>query len=78
MSTRATIFLTKESEHCYIDSSEPLTDKNGERQDAISIEFSKTNIRIDLDDEWDLAITIVNPDCDLYKIFKDLKSQFKP
>lgn len=76
MSTKRTIFLTKENEHCYKDCAEKLIDVNGNRKDAITIEFDKKNIVIDVNDDQDLIITITNPDCDLYEIFSRLYGQY--
>ena len=73
MSSKSTLFLTKDNEHAYHDCSEPFEDKKGERKEALTIEFSKSNIRIDLNDQDDLIITIVNVDSDLYKIMSKLK-----
>jgi hypothetical protein len=69
MSTTSTIILTKHNEHWYQDSSEPLNSNN----DAITLEFSKKNIRIDLNDDEDLIITITNPNSDIYSIISNLK-----
>lgn len=73
MSTKSTIFLTGMGEHCYEDCSKPLEKSNGEVVNAITIEFDKKNIRIDENDEWDLIITITNPDSEVYQIFESLK-----
>lgn len=73
MSTKSTILLTADNEHWYYETSEPLTDKNGKRKDAIVMEFSKDNVRIDLNDSQDLVITITNPDCELYRILNNKK-----
>ena len=75
MSSKSTIFLTSDEEHCYFDCSEAMTDQQGERKDAITIEFSKDNIRVDCNDTYDLVVTIINPDSDLYKIFENLKNK---
>jgi hypothetical protein len=68
MSTKASILLTRENEHWYEDCAEPLNDGN----DAITLEFDKSNIRIDCNDKDDLIFTIINPDCDMYKVIKSL------
>lgn len=76
MSTKSTIILTEDNEHWYNDCSEPLTKltKIGEPyKDVITIEFDKNNIRVDLDDEDSLVISITNPNCDLYNIISKLK-----
>lgn len=77
MSTKSTILYTNDAnEHWYNDCSEPLTPLNSEGyKDAITLEFSKQNIRVDMNDEDGLAITITNPDSELYKIFAELAKQ---
>ena len=74
MSSKNTLFRTKDNEHAYLDCSEQYTDKDGERQDAITIEFDKKNIRIDWNDENKLIITIINVDSDIYKIMSKKKN----
>jgi hypothetical protein len=81
MSTKRSILLTSDGEHWYNDCSEPLTGLNEKPyKDAITLEFSKENIRIDSDDEWCLAITITNPNCQIYKLIsklRELPNEFK-
>ena len=60
MSSRQTIILTNDNEHWYKESSEILADNP--YRSAITLEFSKKNIRIDLNNEEDLVISIINPD----------------
>ena len=73
MSSRNTIFLTNDNEHAFFDCSEPLGEtQESTYNDALTIEFSKQNIRIDLNDEDDLIITIINPNSEIYKIFRNL------
>ena len=62
MSTKATIFLTEDNEHC----SEEVID------DTIIMEFSKDNIKIICDDELDLIIEI-KKGSELYKLIKNYK-----
>ena len=63
MSTKATIFLTEDNEHCY----EEVID------DTIIMEFSKDNIKIICDDELDLIIEI-KKGSELYKLIKNYKN----
>ena len=73
MSTKSTILLTDDNEHWYNDGSEPLTGVNEKPyKDVITMEFSKKNIRIDLNDDEDLVISIVNPNCEIYDILSKL------
>jgi hypothetical protein len=75
MSSKTTIMLTDDNEHWYKDGSEPLSDIDC----VITLEFSKKNIRIDLNDNDDLVISVVNPDCEIFKVLKGLmKNRFNP
>ncbi len=64
MSTKQTLILTDDDEHWYSDCSEALS----ESEDAITIEFNKKNIRIDVNDDNCIILTIINPNCELYKL----------
>ena len=66
MSTKNSILLTEDNEHWYTDCAEPLN----ENKDAITLEFSKKNIRIDINDDEDLIFTIINPDCEIYDVLE--------
>lgn len=70
MSTKSTILLTRDNEHWYHDCSESLSDDP--YSDAIVLEFSKDNIRIDVNDYNFLILTIINPDCDIYGIIETI------
>ena len=66
MSSKSTILLTDDNEHWYNDCSEPLTGNNEKPyKDVITLEFSKKNIRIDLND--DEVKTIIESFCDQLK-----------
>lgn len=73
MSSKSTIILTDDNEHWYSDCSEVLQRQNF--KDAITLEFNKKNIRIDLNDSDSLVITIINPNCELYDLLNNLKKQ---
>ena len=73
MSTKSTILLTNDNEHWYGDCSEPLTGF----KDAITLEFSKRNIRIDLNDDEDLVISIINPNCEIYDVLSKFAKYLK-
>jgi hypothetical protein len=78
MSTKNTILLTNDNEHWYNDCSEPLTPLNSSSyKDAITLEFSKKNIRVDMNDEEDLVITITNPDCEIYELLTKLAKELR-
>jgi hypothetical protein len=73
MSSKNSIILTAENEHWYHDCSEPLTKFNEKPyKDVITMEFNKNNIRIDVDDNENLIISIINPNCELYKIISNI------
>ena len=71
MSSKCTILLTNDNEHWYSDCNEHLAPG----KDVITIEFSKSNIRVDLNDNEDLVISIVNPDCEMYNIISRLAGE---
>lgn len=73
MSTKNTILLTNDNEHWYSDL-EPLT-VDADRH-VITLEFSKRNIRIDLNDDEDLVISIVNP-CEIYDVLSKIAKDFR-
>ena len=50
------------------DCSEPLDSVN----DAITLEFSKENIRLEVNDSECIILTITNANCELYKLIKSL------
>jgi len=62
MSTKSTIFLTEDNEHCY----EELID------DTIIMTFNKDNIKVICDDEIDLIIEI-KKGTELYNIIKNIR-----
>lgn len=73
MSTRSTIIHTKEQEHWFFDSSEVLNKPTDPRKNAISIEFSKKNVRIDsVEGEESVCLTITNCESEIYKLFEEL------
>lgn len=73
MSTKSTIFLTQDNEHCYDDCSDPNYDINKIfLGNTITIEFDKKNINIVCNDEDDLIIEI-KPNCELYDIINSIR-----
>lgn len=70
MSSKSSYFLTDRNEHAFSDCLEPVEDSSGQWVgDAITLEFSKRNIRIEQNDEQDLIITL-NWDSELFRTFK--------
>ena len=75
MSTKSTIILTNDNEHWYTDCSEPLADNP--YRDAITLEFSKRNVRVESNDKEDIVITVTNPDSEIYKVLSDLANKLR-
>jgi len=75
MSSKSTIILTSNSEHWYTDASEPLSSEP--YKDAITLEFSKKNIRVDCNDEFDLIVTITNPNSEIYEMLAKLAKEIR-
>ena len=73
MSTKSTIFLTHDNEHCYNDSVEETKDNKGNWASPITMEFDKKNIKVICDDEDDLTIEITNVNSELFEIFNNLR-----
>lgn len=73
MSAKNTLFLTSDNEHWYEDSNEMLD----ESKYAITLEFSKENIRVDCNDDNDLVITVTNPNSELHSILSHLNQFLK-
>ena len=65
MSTKSTILLTKDNEHWYRDGTE------------ITLELSKRNVHVDLNDDEEIIITVTNPDSEIYKVLADLNNDVK-
>ena len=67
MSSKSTLFLTKDNEHFYNDGNEPHY-KNGKWiGDTLVLEMCKENINILINNNEDLVIEIINPESELYK-----------
>jgi hypothetical protein len=64
MSSKTTIFLTEDNEHCYLDGSQP--------DRPLVLEMSDENIVILVNDNDGVVIQI-RPNCQLYEIIKKLK-----
>jgi hypothetical protein len=71
MSTKSSIFLTKDNEHCYFESSDPLIENGKWAGDTIYLEFDKKNAQIVIEDETDIIIKI-KPKTEIHSIFSDL------
>ena len=73
MSTKSSLFLTEDNEHCYTDGNEPNYNNNNEWiGDTITLEIAKKNINIVCNDDEDLIIEI-KPNCELYKHIMKMK-----
>lgn len=68
MSTKSSLFLTSDNEHCYSDCSLPHTDGNGEHiGDEIVIEFNYRNITNIYQDEDSISLGI-KPGTEIYDL----------
>lgn len=75
MSTRSTIFLTSDNEHCYSDCAAPHFDDNKNFiGDSIIFEMNKKNTDLITNDE-DYIIVEIKPGNELYQIINDLNSK---
>jgi hypothetical protein len=73
MSTKSTIFLTSDNEHCYSECASPHFDENKNFiGDSIILEMSKTHTDLITNDNEDIIVEI-KPGNELYQIFSDLK-----
>lgn len=73
MSTRSTIFLTENNEHCYDECSERIF-KNGQHiGNAIVLELDKSHCEVIHNNETDLIIQFNDPDSQIYKLIASLK-----
>lgn len=71
MSTRASIFLTKDKgEHCYYETIE----RDDDNRVPIYLEMDKSNIEIDCNDESDLIVKIL-PGSELYSLIASIKQK---
>ena len=69
MSTKTTVFLTEDNEHCYTDCNYPKTDENGEWiGDSLFLEIDRKNLGEFAIDRYEGAIIEIKPNCELYKI----------
>ena len=68
MSTKETIILTDENEHWFFDCAEPLA----MNKDAMTLEFSSKNIRLEQCNKDYIVLTITNPNCEIYKVLLEL------
>ena len=71
MSTKTTIILTKENEHIYFDCANQFETQDEKYANEISFEFSKKNIRIDVNDDEDLCFSL-EKDSEMFRIFSKL------
>ena len=72
MSSKSTIFLTKDNEHCYEECNSPEFVNDIFIGNAIIFEISKKNIDILCNDTDDLILEI-KPGSELYNIIKNIK-----
>ncbi len=75
MSTKASIFLTNDNEHCYEECSDPVTKEGKFKGYKIVLELDKKNIDILMNDSDNLVIQINDPDSEIYKLIMLLKDK---
>jgi len=71
MSSKSTILTTDDNEHWYLDCNEPKFKNKEYIGDSLTIEFSKKNIEILINNGEDLVIE-VKAGSNLYNIIKDM------
>jgi len=74
MSSKSTIFLTNDNEHCYIDGSDPVFEDGHNKGYPIILEISKKNIDVVSNDEEDLIISI-KPGSELYDRLRKMNNK---
>lgn len=75
MSSKSTIFLTEDNEHCYTDCNDPITKDGKWIGDVLTIEIDGANINSKTTDLSDgsLVIELDNPESEIYKLIMSLK-----
>jgi hypothetical protein len=73
MSSKSSLFLTKDNEHCYTDCNEPNYKDGKYIGDTITLEFNKKNIEILANDDDDLIIEI-KAGSELYELVKMMRN----
>tara|TARA_R110001592_G_scaffold350028_1_gene645756 strand:- start:482 stop:703 length:222 start_codon:yes stop_codon:yes gene_type:complete len=72
MSTKSSLFLTKDNEHCYEELSEPRYVEGEYIGSSIILELNRKNIKILAFDDDDLILEI-EPGSELYDLIKIMK-----
>lgn len=75
MSTKATIFLTGDNEHCYTDCSEPVIKDGKYIGNQITIEFDAKNAAIAGVDTDSFCIVLTDPESEIYKKILSLQEK---
>jgi len=71
MSTKCTIWISREDDHFYFDTAEVIG--KDKKHHAITLEFSPENIRVDVNDKYEgLVFTLTDPESSVYKMFEAL------
>ena len=69
MSTKTTVFLTEDNEHCYTDCVYPKYDDSGNwNGDSLFLEIDSKNLGSFEFDRHEGAVIEIKPNCELYKI----------
>lgn len=73
MSTKNTVFLTEDDEHCYTDCAMPVINENKEYiGDELILEIDLKNCTIHKD-QTTLTVYLNNPNSEIYKKIKSLE-----
>lgn len=80
MSSKSTIFLTRDNEHCFEECNEPHYDGKGIEPEnfkgyTICLEIDRKNIDDYYQDEDSIVIYFDNPDSEIYKKILSLKEK---
>lgn len=78
MSTKSTLFLTKDNEHCYYETNSSYNDAEGKHIGYdIELQFDKKNISEFYEDEDSYSLTIP-PESEIYSLIEKMDIEHKP
>lgn len=72
MSTKHSIFLTKDNEHCYLEMNEPFYEDSKFIGYTMVLEISKENVKIEHNGE-DALVLEIHPNSELHKLLGSLR-----
>jgi len=74
MSTKSSIFLTEDNEHCYYELNNPVSNGREFEGYEIVIELDRKHVEI-TQDQWDVFVTLKDPNSQIYKLIQLLKDK---